>query len=75
MPLEDIRAVNPNTSVRSATFDPSSVPSPSSGTPSSAENMEMDASGNAEIRAITKKLTTNSERFSIFAKCVAYVVQ
>jgi len=66
MPLEETKATMPNTRVQSATLEPSKVPSPSSGSPSSADIMEIVASGRAEIRAIIKKLTTNSGRRSSF---------
>src|SRR4030042_699940 len=74
MPLEENKATMPKTKVKSATLEPNKVPTPSSGSPLIADMIETVASGKAEIRAITKKLTTNSGKRRIFASLEEYLI-
>ena len=74
MPPEENNATIPKTRVKSAIFEPSRVPSPSSGSPLIAETIEIVASGRTEIKAMIKKLTINSGRWRTFAILEEYFI-
>ena len=61
-------------SVRSAMFDPNSVPRPNSGIPLSAEFIAMNVSGRIEIKAMTTKPTMYLGKLKLFANLAEYFV-
>ena len=63
-----------NTKVKSAIFEPNSIPSPNEGIPSIAALRDMNVSGRMEIMAMIIKPMVYLERRKLSAKFPAYFV-
>ena len=72
--LPEATPASPNTSSKSATFEPISVPSPNFGTPCIAEMIDIVPSGSADITATIKKLTIKYDMFSFLATMREYFI-